>query len=231
MAVLYHPSFDPSRVYYGTDTRAFGLLFGAALAMVWPSRRLSRKIDGRRAQHARRRRRRRPAGDRADDLAHRPVLAVPLPRRLRAALAGDGAGWSPRWPTRPAASAGSLGCAPLRWIGVRSYGIYLWHCPIIVLTTPAGAARPPNLLRAALQVAAIFGDRRALLELRRGADPPRRAGPAVGAGAHGPLAAADAPPGGAHVARRSDRAAGPDLARARRRQAAGDLELGVGRLH
>src|SRR6201996_9577747 len=39
MAVLYHPGFDPSRVYDGTDTRAFGLLIGAALAMVWPSRR------------------------------------------------------------------------------------------------------------------------------------------------------------------------------------------------
>src|SRR6185503_13474300 len=44
MAILYHPTLDPSRIYYGTDTRAAGLLFGAALAMVWPSRRLSRRI-------------------------------------------------------------------------------------------------------------------------------------------------------------------------------------------
>ena len=44
MAVLYQPSLDPSRVYYGTDTRAFELLFGAALAMVWPSRKLSPRI-------------------------------------------------------------------------------------------------------------------------------------------------------------------------------------------
>src|SRR5438046_481064 len=29
-----------------------------------------------------------------------------------------------------------LGIRPLRWVGVRSYGIYLWHYPIIVLTTP-----------------------------------------------------------------------------------------------
>ena len=43
MAVLYHPSLDPSRVYYGTDTRALELLVGAALAMVWPSRRLHRQ--------------------------------------------------------------------------------------------------------------------------------------------------------------------------------------------
>ena len=28
MAVLYHPSFDPSRVYDGTDTRAFGCCSG-----------------------------------------------------------------------------------------------------------------------------------------------------------------------------------------------------------
>ncbi|HTR89639.1 MAG TPA: acyltransferase, partial [Solirubrobacteraceae bacterium] len=37
MALLYHPGYDPTRVYEGTDTRAFGLLLGAALAMAWPS--------------------------------------------------------------------------------------------------------------------------------------------------------------------------------------------------
>jgi peptidoglycan/LPS O-acetylase OafA/YrhL len=31
MAVLYDPGADPSRIYYGTDTRASALLFGAAL--------------------------------------------------------------------------------------------------------------------------------------------------------------------------------------------------------
>jgi peptidoglycan/LPS O-acetylase OafA/YrhL len=35
MAVLYVPGVDPSRIYYGTDTRATGLLFGAALAFLW----------------------------------------------------------------------------------------------------------------------------------------------------------------------------------------------------
>ena len=30
----------------------------------------------------------------------------------------------------------AFGVAPLRWIGERSYGIYLWHWPIIVLTRP-----------------------------------------------------------------------------------------------
>jgi len=38
MSRLYHPGYDPTRVYEGTDARAFGLLIGAALAMIWPSR-------------------------------------------------------------------------------------------------------------------------------------------------------------------------------------------------
>ncbi len=36
MGVLYDPLDDPSRVYYGTDTRAFSVLVGAWLALVWP---------------------------------------------------------------------------------------------------------------------------------------------------------------------------------------------------
>jgi peptidoglycan/LPS O-acetylase OafA/YrhL len=35
MATLYQPGSDPSRIYYGTDTRASGLLIGSALALVW----------------------------------------------------------------------------------------------------------------------------------------------------------------------------------------------------
>ena len=34
MALLYHQGADPSRIYYGSDTRAAGLLIGAALAFV-----------------------------------------------------------------------------------------------------------------------------------------------------------------------------------------------------
>jgi peptidoglycan/LPS O-acetylase OafA/YrhL len=155
MAVLYHPSLDPSRVYYGTDTRASELLFGAALAMVWPSRKLSRRIA---------------AGARGtlDGLGVIGLLAIALmiwqtdqyssflyrggfvllslaTVLVVAALA------------HPACRLGPiLGWRPLRWIGVRSYGIYLWHFPIVVLTTPGGIANGAEPLREALQVVAIF---------------------------------------------------------------------------
>jgi GDSL-like Lipase/Acylhydrolase family len=52
--------------------------------------------------------------------------------------------------------AAVVGCAPLRWIGVRSYGIYLWHFPIVVLTTPGGVAHGDEPLREALQVGATL---------------------------------------------------------------------------
>ena len=37
MALLYDPHGDPSRIYYGTDTRAMSLLVGVLLAFMWPS--------------------------------------------------------------------------------------------------------------------------------------------------------------------------------------------------
>lgn len=51
MALLYRPGEDPSRVYYGSDTRAFALLLGAAAAVVLPSRTLlaAQLTKGRRA--------------------------------------------------------------------------------------------------------------------------------------------------------------------------------------
>ncbi len=154
MALLYHPSLDPSRVYYGTDTRAFELLAGAALAMVWPSRRLSSRVKA--------------SAQRTVDglgIAGLIVIAVMFWRTdqyspfiyeggfvlLSAATVLVIAAL-----VHPAAKLGAiLGWAPLRWIGVRSYGIYLWHYPIIVLTTPSGA-HGTDLLRDALQVGATF---------------------------------------------------------------------------
>jgi peptidoglycan/LPS O-acetylase OafA/YrhL len=155
MALLYHPSFDSTRIYEGTDTRAFGMLFGAALAMVWPSRSLTTQVT--------------PGARRILDAAGAVGLVV------IGLLVWRETGYSQfLYPygivllslatvavvavaAHPATQVGRvLGCKPLRWIGVRSYAIYLWHEPIIVLTTPA-ASRGPDLLRAAAQVAASVG--------------------------------------------------------------------------
>jgi len=155
MAVLYHPSLDPSRIYYGTDTRAGGLLFGAALAMVWPSRRLSRRIT--------------PGARRTlDGLGALGLLIIALMiwrTGTYSSFLYQGGFVVLSLATvlvlmplaHPACRLGTwLGFRPLRWVGVRSYGIYLWQTPIIVLTSPQGA-HANNLVRDALQLAGIFG--------------------------------------------------------------------------
>jgi peptidoglycan/LPS O-acetylase OafA/YrhL len=154
MAILYHPSLDPSRVYYGTDTRALELLVGAALAMVWPSRRLHARIA--------------PRARWTIEAAGAAGLAViaamfwrttefsPFLYRGGFAVLGLGSVLAVASLAHPASRLGPIvGCKPMRWIGERSYGIYLWTLPIVVLTSPQGA-HGPNLLRAILQVTAIL---------------------------------------------------------------------------
>ncbi|HEX3608440.1 MAG TPA: acyltransferase family protein [Solirubrobacterales bacterium] len=154
MAVLYHPSFDPSRVYDGTDTRAFELLAGAALAMVWPSRKLTPKITAGA----------RNVLDGAGALGLVVIVLMIWRTNQYSSFIYEGGLVLLSLATvlvvgalaHPATRLGVLlGWKPLRWIGVRSYGIYLWHFPIIVLTAPSGP-RSPDLVRDALQVGATF---------------------------------------------------------------------------
>ncbi len=153
MAVLYHPGSDPSRVYYGTDTRAFALLIGAALALVWPGQKLSGEVS--------------PLGRLGIDLAGCAGLIIVLAMMWRTnqyetflyrgglLLLSAAAAILVAALAHPASRLGrALGWEPLRWLGERSYGIYLWHYPVIVLTSPVVNTSGVNVVRAALQVAA-----------------------------------------------------------------------------
>lgn len=134
MTIIYVPGVDPSRVYYGTDTRAFSLLIGAALAVVWPSQKLSKKLP----------------------LAPRMILELiglsgitliivmfVFSSQYESFLYNGGMFVLSIYTAllvaclaHPATTIGKIfSFVPLRWIGTRSYAIYLWHYPIIILTT------------------------------------------------------------------------------------------------
>ena len=149
---LYHPGADASRVYFGTDTRAAGLLAGVALGLFWTPNRLRRQTDRAfvRALDAVALGAAAVVGWYAFTLTDRDATAfrggftaVDLATLALVAVAVYPA---------PTATAGVLSARPLRWVGARSYGIYLIHWPVIVLLAAAPGQQPEPLPRTAAMV-------------------------------------------------------------------------------
>jgi peptidoglycan/LPS O-acetylase OafA/YrhL len=154
--ILFDPVGDASRVYYGTDSHAVGLLAGVALALVWSPIELRRHRAGPLVG---------PILDAVGVLAlGYVVLSFLQVHDYDLALWHGGYLWLAIATAvllavlaHPAARLGPiLGQVPMLWLGLRSYSFYLWHWPVLALTRPGIDVELPRGILIPLQLLATL---------------------------------------------------------------------------
>jgi len=146
MALLFTPGTDATRVYYGTDTHVVGLMAGAALAFAWASPQLALWVAPSRWGRF---------GSYAVPLALVVLLAemVLLDEQSTVTFRGGIVlaslatavlvmGVIERRPDRVTGVQRVMRHPVAGWVGARSYSIYLWHWPVILLVALDNPSAP-----------------------------------------------------------------------------------------
>jgi len=146
---------DPSRVYFGTDTHAMGLLVGCAAAALWRSERLNEKLTPDRAAAMNGLGLLSLAGlayffvfvSELNEFLYRGgFLVLSILTAILVVIAAH-----------PGLKFGSwLGNPVLKWFGDRSYGIYLWHWPIFVLMRSGIDIQWPDPIAFVVKIAIVL---------------------------------------------------------------------------